>query len=298
MRKILTYSAIAAASLAVISCGRKDSSDAEGTFEAVEVTVSAESTGRILSFDVQEGDDLQEGQVVGAIDSVQIYLQKLQLEKQVTSVRTNKPVVGKQIAAIQDQIDKAEKEKTRVENLLKDGAATSKQLDDVESQLAVLRSQLDASRTSLRNAAASVDASSSAIDLQIAQAEDRLLKCRIVSPVKGKVLAKYSEAGEMAVAGKPLMKVADVDKMFLRAYFTSSQLADLKIGQAVKVIADFGGGRQKTYPGKVTWISEESEFTPKSIQTKDSRANLVYAVKIAVDNDGYIKIGFAGKVIL
>lgn len=298
MKKAAYSMTITALLAALASCGGKTDYAAEGSFEADEVTVSAESTGRILSFDVQEGDDVEEGQMVGAIDSIQIYLQTLQLEKQETSVRNNRPDVGKQIAALQDQIAKAEKEKARVESLFNDGAATSKQLDDADSQLAILKSQLDATRTALSNSAASVDANSSAIELQTAQAQERLLKCRIISPIKGKVLAKYAQAGEMAVAGKPLMKVADIERMYLRAYFTSDQLADLKLGQEVKVVADFGADQQRAFQGRVTWISEESEFTPKNIQTKDSRANLVYAVKIAVQNDGTLKIGFSGKVEL
>ena len=289
---------LAAAAMMLVGCTEKNSFDANGSFEATEITVSAEASGRILAFDVEEGDDVQAGMVVGAIDSLQLYLQKLQLERQGAAVRKNRPDVGKQVAAIRDQIAKAETEKARIQNLLQDGAATTKQLDDIESQLTILKSQLDASRTALSNSAAAVDENSSAIDIQIAQIEDRLGKCRISSPITGKVLAKYAEAGELAAAGRPLMKVADISRVYLRAYFTSDQLHSLKLGQEVKVVADFGGGKTREYDGTLTWISEESEFTPKSIQTKDSRANLVYAAKVAVRNDGYIKIGTAGSVKL
>lgn len=161
-----------------------------------------------------------------------------------------------------------------------------------------MNGQLDALLSTLKNNTSSIDENASAIDLQIAQVEDRLSKCRIVSPIDGSVLVKYSEAGELAATGKPLMKVADMDRLYLRAYFTSDQLSDLSVGQEVTVVADFGGDKQREYPGRITWIASECEFTPKSIQTRDTRANLVYAVKIAVENDGLLKIGLYGEVRL
>lgn len=287
-----------AAALLTAACGRNGDFDATGTFEATEIVVSAEAAGRILSFDVQEGDLLQAGRQVGAIDSVQLYLQKCQLERQQASVRNNLPDIPKQAAALREQIAKQQTERRRVESLLKDGAATTKQLDDIDAQLKVLGGQLDALLSTLRNNAASIDENSSAIELQIAQIEDRLSKCRIASPIAGTVLAKYGEAGELASVGRPLMKVADLERIYLRAYFTSDQLAGLKIGQRVRVTADFGGDEQIDYPGRITWIAAESEFTPKTIQTRNSRANLVYAVKIAVENDGRLKIGLYGEVKL
>lgn len=287
-----------AALLLTVACGRGGDFDAAGTFEATEVIVSAEAAGRIVRFDVEEGDLLTAGEQVGTIDTVQLYLQKLQLERQRASVVSNRPDIAKQAASLREQIAKQQTERRRVENLLRDGAATTKQLDDIDAQLKVLGGQLDALLSTLRNNAASIDENSSAIELQIAQLEDRLAKCRIVSPIPGTVLAKYSEAGELASVGRPLMKVADLGRIYLRAYFTSDQLADLKIGQEVTVTADFGGRAQTDYPGRVTWIASESEFTPKTIQTKNSRASLVYAVKIAVENDGKLKIGMYGEVML
>lgn len=284
--------------LILAGCSRSESFDATGTFEATEVTVSAEASGRILAFNVNEGDRIEQGQTVGTIDTVQLYLQKMQLERQIASVRSNRPDISKQVTALQEQIAQQETERTRVKRLLDDGAATTKQLDDIDASLKILSGQLEATLSTLRNNTASIDENSSSIELQIAQIEDRLAKCRIVSPVTGTVLAKYAETGELASTGRPLMKVADLDHIYLRAYFTSEQLAALQLGQEVTVTADFGADEQYEYPGHIIWIASESEFTPKNIQTRNTRANLVYAVKIAVENDGRLKIGLYGEVNL
>lgn len=284
--------------LILAGCSRSESFDATGTFEATEVTVSAEAPGRILTFDVNEGDRIAQGQTVGTIDTVQLYLQKMQLERQIASVRSNRPDISKQLTALREQIAQQEAERTRIKRLLDDGAATTKQLDDIDASLKILNGQLEATLSTLRNNTASIDENSSSIELQIAQVEDRLAKCRIVSPVTGTVLAKYAETGELASTGRPLMKVADLDHIYLRAYFTSEQLAALQLGQEVTVTADFGADEQYEYPGHIIWIASESEFTPKNIQTRNTRANLVYAVKIAVENDGRLKIGLYGEVNL
>ncbi|MBQ5701377.1 MAG: HlyD family efflux transporter periplasmic adaptor subunit, partial [Alistipes sp.] len=186
----------------------------------------------------------------------------------------------------------------RVENMLKDGAATKKQKDDIEAQIKILERQLDATLSTLGKNTSTINDNSAALEAQIAALDDRISKCSILSPVGGTVLVKYAEAGELASVGKPLMKIADLKNIYLRAYFTSDQLANIKLGDEVKVVADFGGEERYDYTGRVAWISSESEFTPKTIQTKDSRANLVYAVKIAVENDGRLKIGLAGEVVL
>lgn len=295
MKRILFYSATL---LTMVACGRGNDFDATGTFEATEVVVSAEAAGRILSFDAEEGDAVQAGRQIGAIDTVQLYLQKLQLERQRASVMSNRPDIRKQALALREQIAKQEIEPSRVVNLLKDGAATTKQLDDIDASLKVLNGQLEALLSTLGNNTAAIDENSSALELQIAQIEDRLMKSRIASPISGTVLAKYSEQGELAAVGRPLMKVADMENVYLRVYFTSDQLSSLKIGQEVTVTADFGGDEQIDYPGRITWIASESEFTPKNIQTKSSRASLVYAVKIAVKNDGRLKLGLYGEVKL
>lgn len=284
--------------LTAAACNRNTDFDATGTFEATEVVVSAEANGRITAFDAEEGDTVEALEQVGAIDTVQLYLQKLQLQRSAASVRSTKPDISRQVSSLRERISKQQTERRRIESLLKDGAATEKQLDDVDAQLKVLNSEYDAMLSTLENNTASIDANSSAIDLQIAQIDDRLAKSRIISPIGGTVLAKYAEAGELATVGRPLMKVADLDAIYLRAYFTSEQLADLKIGQEVTVTADFGGDSRFDYKGRITWISSESEFTPKTIQTRNSRANLVYAVKIAVRNDGRLKIGTYGEVRL
>lgn len=283
---------------ALASCKGEYNYDAQGTFEATEVTISSETNGKITAFDVNEGDTLKMGDRIATIDSVQLYLQKMQLLRQNASVLKSRPDVSKQVAALKTQLNNAVREKSRLENLLKDGAATKKQLDDAAAAIEVLRNQLEATQLNLKNNVSSLDENASMIELQIAQADDLLKKCSIVSPIDATVLAKYAEAGEITAAGRPLLKIADMNRLFLRAYFTSEQLADIKIGQEVNVNADFGGDKQIPYKGKIVWISSESEFTPKTIQTKESRSNLVYAVKVAVENDGRLKIGLSGEVTL
>ena len=288
---------IAAAMLAA-SCGTEAEFDAQGTFEATEVVVSSEATGRILNFEVEEGMAVEANQMVGAIDSVQLHLQRKQLVAQQSALLGSRPDVKKQVAALREQIAKQNEELRRVENMLKDGAATKKQKDDIEAQIKILESQLDATLSTLDKNTSTINNNSAALEAQIAALDDRISKCRIISPIGGTVLVKYAEAGELASVGKPLMKIADLDNIYLRAYFTSDQLAKVNLGDEVKVVADFGGEERYDYTGRVAWISSESEFTPKTIQTKDSRANLVYAVKIAVENDGRLKIGLAGEVVL
>jgi HlyD family secretion protein len=272
--------------------------DAQGTFEATEVTLSAESNGKILHFDVNEGDVVQSGVVIGAIDSIQIFQQRKQLIAQQAALLNSRPDKEKQVAAIKQQIATANRELQRVESLLGDGAATSKQRDDIKAQINLLQDQLSATLSTLDKNTSSINNNATALEAQIAALDDMLNKCRIISPINGTVLVKYAQAGELATIGKPLMKVADLSQIYLRAYFTSDQLAHLNLGNEVTVTADFGGDQRYDYKGKVAWISSESEFTPKTIQTKDTRANLVYAVKIAVKNDGRLKVGLSGEVKL
>ncbi len=279
------------------ACGNGNGDyDASGTFESTEIIVSAEANGKIMRFNVEEGDLLKDGQEVGYIDTVQLYLKKMQLLTSVKSVQSRRSDIAKQIAATKEQIAKAEKEKKRNENLLKSNAATQKQVDDIDSQLAVLQKQLAAQISTLQNGNQSVTEESSAMEIQVAQVEDQLQKSHIISPISGTVLSKYAEAGELATQGKPLFKIADIENMYLRAYIIADQLTQMKLGQEVKVFADYGEDGKREYTGKVTWISDKAEFTPKTIQTRDERANLVYAVKIAVKNDGYLKIGMYGEV--
>ena len=270
--------------------------DATGTFETTEVLVSAEASGRLLYFDIEEGMLLKAGEEVGVVDTVQLYLKKLQLEASLKSVEEQRPDILKQVAATKEQISAAQRERNRVANLLKVGAANQKQLDDAEDQLEVLRKQLVAQNSTLSNSHQSLTWQSSSVGIQVAQVEDQLKKCHITSPITGTVLAKYAEAGELTAMGTPLFKVADTEQMYLRAYITSDQLSQVKLGQKVTVFSDYGTDEHKQYPGVVTWISDTSEFTPKTILTKNERANLVYAVKIAVHNDGLLKIGMYGGV--
>lgn len=293
--KRLAYIATA---LFAIGCGTDTTFDAQGTFEATEVVVSSEATGRILSFDVEEGSTIACNDVVGAIDSLQLHLQRKQLVAQQAALLGSRPDINKQVSSLREQIAKQRTEKARVENMLRDGAATQKQYDDIEAQIKVLEGQLEATLSTLDKNTATINNNSTALEAQIAALDDRIAKCSIVAPVSGTVLVKYAEEGELASVGKPLMKVADLEKIYLRAYFTSDQLSKIKFGDEVKVIADFGGDERYDYAGRIAWISSESEFTPKTIQTKDSRANLVYAVKIAVENDGKLKIGLQGEVVL
>lgn len=294
MKKIM-YIALA---VLAVSCGKEAEFDAQGTFEATEVVVSSEASGRILRLDAEEGTQVQANTVVGEIDSLQLDLQRKQLIAQRSALLGSRPDVAKQVATIKEQIAKQKSELVRFANMLKDGATTQKQYDDMEAHLRVLESQLDATLSTLTKNTVTINNNSAALEAQILALEDRIEKCRVVSPISGTVLVKYAEVGELATMGKPLFKVADLDKIYLRAYFTSEQLAKVKLGDTVKVIADFGADDRFEYEGTITWIASESEFTPKTIQTKDSRANLVYAVKIAVKNDGKLKIGLAGEVIL
>lgn len=270
--------------------------DATGTFETTEVLVSSEASGKLLRLDAEEGMLLKAGREVGIVDTVQLYLKKLQLEANIKSVEEQRPDILKQVAATREQIISAERERNRVQNLLKVGAANQKQLEDAEDLLQVLRKQLDAQNSTLSNSRQSLTWQSSSVSIQVAQVEDQLKKCHITSPITGTVLAKYAEAGELTTMGTPLFKVADTEQMYLRVYITSEQLSEVQLGQEVTVFSDYGTDEHKSYPGIVTWISDTSEFTPKTILTKNERANLVYAIKIAVRNDGYLKIGMYGGV--
>lgn len=278
------------------ACQDKNEFDATGTFEATEIVVSSEANGKLFYLNAEEGMRFSQGTEVGLVDTVQLYLKKWQLEAQMKSVESQRPDIHRQIAATQEQIATAQRERNRVENLLKAQAANRKQLDDWDSQLAVLNRQLEAQLSSLGNTTVSLTEQSTSVGIQIAQIEDQLRKCHITVPISGTILAKYAEPGELATVGKPLFKIADMGHLFLRAYVTSLQLASVKLGSEVTVFADFGDKQWKTYTGTVTWIADEAEFTPKTILTEDERANQVYAVKIAVPNDGSIKLGMYGEV--
>lgn len=286
------------AAVFAVACADDAAYDAQGTFEATEIVVSSEASGRILEFDIEEGEPIRAGDVVGSIDSAQLHLQRRQLVAQQTALLGSRPDIDKQVSALRHQIANEKSELKRVESMLRDGAATQKQYDDMEARIKVLEGELEAALSTLDKSTSTIDNNSAALEAQIAALDDLIAKCRIESPVTGTVLVKYAEAGELATVGRPLMKIADLDNIFLRAYFTSDQLSRIKLNDTVTVVATFGGGERYNYEGRIAWISAESEFTPKNIQTDDSRANLVYAVKIAVENDGRLKIGLAGEVVL
>jgi len=296
MKKILV---LASAMLTMSACGNKEKEfNATGTFEATETTVSAEQTGTLLTFDIEEGNEVEAGTQVGLIDTTQLWLKLQQLDATKRVYESQKPDTQKQIAATRQQLQKARQEQQRYRELVADGAAPSKMLDDATNQVKVLERQLDAQLSTFNAQLSTLNSQQAATDMQANQLRDQLQKCHILVPISGSVLEKYAERGEFVATGKPLFKIADTRQMFLRAYVTSAQLQDIKVGQPVTVFADYGDSQRRTYEGKISWISSRSEFTPKTILTDDERADLVYAVKIAVKNDGYIKIGMYGEVKL
>ena len=297
MKKTLTYSSLLVLALAITSCGKGNKAyEASGVFESTEVTVSAEGNGKIMSLDLQEGDRLEAGAVVGCIDTVQLYLSKIQLEASRRAVGSGRLNISRQMGALESQSANQRQELDRFTKLEQAGASNRKQVEDIQAQLDILERQLAAQKESLQNTNSNVSGQADALEAQVMQLEDKIRKCVITSPVSGTVLAKYSEAGELAVQGRALFKVADLESIRLRAYITADQLTNVKLGQAVKVYADQGTSGRKEYDGTLIWISDKAEFTPKTIQTRDERANLVYAVKIAVKNDGLIKLGMYGEV--
>ena len=284
--------------MVLASCQNTEKYDATGIFEANTITVSSETTGKLVSFDIDEGDSLRIGQQVGLVDTTLLALQQRQLHCQQLSTEKSSPDIAAQAAALRSQIAHQQNECDRIKRLLANGAATQKQSDDAHAQLRTLRGQLEGLLSTLDKNRSSITESASALQYQKEQVEEQIRKSRITAPIMGTVLQKYAEQGEYATPGRPLFKMANLDDIYLRSYFTASQLAHIRIGQEVTVIADFGGDEQYEYPGRIVWIAQESEFTPKSIQTQDTRANLVYAVKVAVKNDGRLKLGQYGEVRL
>lgn len=286
--------------------------EAYGNFEADEMIVSAEANGQILEFRIEEGQTLQAGQIVGRIDSTQLVLKKEQLQAAIRAIAAKSPAIGAQLAVYEKQLDAnrqqlaaLQREKQRVEKLLSSDAATPKQLDELNDQIVLVQRQMDvvlqqrgAADASLSTQKGGLLAEILPLQKQIAQLDDQIAKCRVVNPASGTVLTRYAETGELATFGKPLYKIADLRRILLRAYVAGNQLGNIRLGQEVKVAIDAPDGGMREFTGKVTWISSKAEFTPKIIQTKDERVNLVYAVKIAVENDGSLKIGMPGEVNL
>lgn len=295
----LNFSILAIALGALTGCDNENNKhDASGTFEATETIISAEANGKIMILSVNEGDEVKVGQLLGYIDSTQLYLSKLQLQQNQKAILSGRPDIKTQLEALERELDNALADKKRIENLVKGEVASQKQLDDANTRIAVIQAKIDAQKSMLTTTTSTINEQSQTIAVQLAQVEDQLKKCKIVNPVAGTVLATYAEQYEMTAAGRPLYKVADLSTINLKAYVTSDQFASLKLGQAVNVQVDAQNGETKIYEGVVEWINSKAEFTPKTIQTKNERANLVYAIKVKVKNDGLLKIGMYGEVVL
>ena len=281
----------------LLACHRTNNkADASGVFEATAVVVSAQAAGPVVAFHLDEGALLEAGQVVGYIDTIPLYLKQLQLEANIKAIESRKTDISKQMAAIIEQIATQKRELERFTNLVNANAANQKQVDDINASIVVLEKQLVAQTELLQNSNQSISHERLALEVQVAQIKDQIDKSLIISPISGTVLSKYTEQGEFAAPGKALFKVADMERFYLRAYITSDILSQIKLGQEVGVTADFGESGSRNYKGLINWISSEAEFTPKNIQTRSERDNLVYAVKITVQNDGYLKIGMYGEV--
>ena len=289
---------IALFSVTMFSCGGKsDGYDASGNFEAEEIIISSEAAGKILQLSIEEGSTLKAGQTVGYIDTTQLFLRKKQLGYSVGAMLSTRPDAASQLSTIEKQIETANYEKKRIENLLKDDAATKKQLDDVNAQIDLLQKQYTSLKVSLGITTGSIKSQTLPIWAQIEQLEDQIKKSIIVNPIDGTVLTKYAEKDEVVTAGKAIYKIADLSNILLRVYISGDQLSSIKLGQKIYVRVDDVKDQSKKYEGDVTWISDKAEFTPKTIQTKEERANLVYAVKIKVKNDGFLKIGMYADVM-
>jgi HlyD family secretion protein len=311
--KNLLFGITAITSLLIIGCNRNESEfDASGTFEADETIVSSEMPGKILSFKVEEGMQIPKDSIVGAVDATNIDLQQQQVEASIHALNEKTAnanpqieLLQNQLAVQQSQLDNLLHERTRIENLLKSDAATPKQLDDINSQIdvvkksmAVTQQQINVKKNDIATQNRSILSEAEPLRKRVAQLEDQQQRANIINPVSGTVITKYAEAGEITSSGKALYKIADLSELNLRAYITGVQLPTIKLGQQVKVMIDQGKKRYKEYSGTIIWISDKAEFTPKTIQTKEERANLVYAIKVKVKNDGYLKIGMYGEVKL
>jgi len=296
-KSVIHYSLFIITCFLFSSCNNnKNQFDASGSFETDETIISAQASGTILQFNILEGQTLQEGQNIGYIDTVQLYLKKKQLEAQIAAALSRRPDIAAQLASLEEQLKTAEREKKRVENLIQANAAPHKQLDDATSQVDVIKKQIVAQQSSLGITTQGITKDVTPLQVQIDQMNDQLAKSKIINPINGTVLTKYAMQNEVATPGKPLYKIADLSNLFLRAYISGNQFSQIKLDQKVKVLVDNGEKSYKEYEGAITWISDKAEFTPKTIQTKEERTNLVYAIKIKVKNDGFLKIGMYGEV--
>ncbi|PZX58089.1 HlyD family secretion protein [Algoriphagus chordae] len=294
--KNLSLSILALATILSFGCQEEKTFDASGAFEADETIISAEAAGVLKVFKLEEGQTLQAGEQIGYVDTVQLYLRKLQLEAQITALTGRKPNISLQLAALNEQLKTAEREQTRVSNLVKADAATPKQLDDATAQVDLIKAQIQAQKSTLNISTQGISNDASPMEVQIAQLNDQLGKSQIINPMAGTVLTKYAEQNEMTAPGKPLYKIADLSNIILRVYISGNQLSQVKLGQKVTVHTDSGDGGFDKTEGTISWINDKAEFTPKTIQTKDERANMVYAIKVDVPNEGKFKIGMYGEI--
>ncbi len=295
MDKKIIFS-FALASLFLACNNSKNNYDASGSFETEETIISSEASGTIKQFDIQEGQSISAGQQIGYVDSTQLFLKKKQLEAQINSLLSKKPNISVQLATLQEQLKTAEKEQMRFSNLLKSGAATTKQVDDITAQVEILKKQIDAQKSTLSISSEGINKDAMPLQVQIEQLNDQLQKCKLINSVNGTVLTKYAEVNEITSPGKPLYKIADLSNLILRAYITGNQLPLVKLNQKVKLMTDDGSGKFNETEGIITWVNDKAEFTPKTIQTKDERSNMVYAIKILVKNTGQLKIGMYAEV--
>jgi HlyD family secretion protein len=293
MKKILF---ITIAAIALSCSDTKNEFDATGTFEAVETIIPAEAGGIIKDLNVEEGNSLKEGQVVGYIDTIQLSLKRDQLVAQIKATQSKKPDINSQLDVYREELKQAKTDQQRMQNLVKADAATRKQLEDATTKVAVIQKQITALQKQLDISTTGIDDETQTLKVQVSQIKDQLSKSKITNKINGTVSTKYAEVGEMATIGKPLYKMADLSTILLRVYITGDQLPAVKLNDKVKVFVDATNKTYKEYEGTIEWISDKAEFTPKTIQTKDERANLVYAVKIRVKNDGLLKIGMYGEI--
>jgi len=285
---------IALALLSIGACKNTEKkSDAFGNFEAVETIVSSEAAGKLIARQVKEGDLLAPAQLIATIDTTELYLKKLQTEAQLNSTETKRQNVSAQINVLKEQKKTIQITQQRITKMFAEKAATQQQVDDINGQANVIDKQITSTNTQFQL----IGSEAEVIKRQLDLFSEQLNKCKITSPVKGTVLETYLEAGELATPGKPILKMADLSNLELKIYVSGAQLPKVKLGNDVKVLIDSGAQTMQSLTGKITWISSESEFTPKIIQTKDERVKLMYAVKILVPNDGTLKIGMPGEVV-
>ncbi|HPJ45231.1 MAG TPA: HlyD family efflux transporter periplasmic adaptor subunit [Tenuifilaceae bacterium] len=293
--KIKSMFFISALAVAIVSCnGNGEKADAYGNFETDEVTVSSEATGRLLKFSVDEGESLKEGVIVGLVDTSQIVLKRKQVAAQINAAASRLPNIVAQADVQREQIRILEVDHERFKNMLADGAATQKQLDDVEGRISLANKQIDAIETQRKSVVAEIDV----LKTQLVQIDDQLQRCRVVNPVAGTVLVRFAQQGEIVAMGKPLYKIANMDFLYLKVFVTGDQLSSFAIGEKMNVFVDGENGELLEKEGTVSWVSSSAEFTPKIIQTRDERVKMVYAVKVKVKNDGDLKIGMPGEVFL